>query len=348
MANRLVRDVPSKKIKVRPLIEWRALYDASRGRLPQDVYLRRNADFQKSIPTSSIVKSSAVIGYDTSSWVLAAQAAERNKHFFLDQSTAHPLAKDKIFKQIATQYPEWQDSLVQRSPELLLNEEAEYHFATKIVTASAYSKQTFIDHGIPAEKLIVNPYGVDLQIFRPHIGNRPERPIRFLFLGAISALKGVPLLQNVWESLSFKDAELWVVGPINARTKSLLKEAPGMRLMGKQPHNLIPEMIRQCDVLVFPSYSEGFGLVILEALASGLPVISTENTGAPDIIQSGIEGFITPIGDEDALGGAMKFFVNNQNQLKMMSEAARGRAEQFSWDSYGDRWQEILRQAGVC
>ena len=102
--------------------------------------------------------------------------------------------------------------------------------------------------------------------------------------------------------------------------------------------------MRQCDVLVFPSYCDGFALVLLEALASGMPIISTEATAAPDLIEEGVEGFLIQSGDLDALRQAMKFCADNPDKIKVMGEAARRCAERFSWDSYGDRWQQILKE----
>jgi glycosyltransferase involved in cell wall biosynthesis len=105
----------------------------------------------------------------------------------------------------------------------------------------------------------------------------------------------------------------------------------------------LPELLRQCDVLVFPSYCEGFALVLLEALASGMPIITTEATAGPDLIEDGVEGRIVPSGDVDALCAAMQSMALETDELESMSQAARRTAERFSWDAYGDRWQQILR-----
>jgi glycosyltransferase involved in cell wall biosynthesis len=106
--------------------------------------------------------------------------------------------------------------------------------------------------------------------------------------------------------------------------------------------------MRQCDALVFPSYCEGFAQVLLEAMASGMPIISTEATAAPDLIQHEVEGLLIPSGDLDALCQAIEFFANNPEKLRAMGEAARRCAERFSWEKYGDRWQQILKEFGEC
>jgi glycosyltransferase involved in cell wall biosynthesis len=103
-------------------------------------------------------------------------------------------------------------------------------------------------------------------------------------------------------------------------------------------------LLGQCDVLVLPSYFEGLALVQLEALAAGLPIIATEATGAPDLITDGVEGYIIPTGDGDALRDAMQKFISSPEKAARMSQAARHCAERYSWDAYGERWMGILRQ----
>jgi starch synthase len=96
--------------------------------------------------------------------------------------------------------------------------------------------------------------------------------------------------------------------------------------------------------LVLPSYFEGFGLVLLEALAAGMPIIASDATAAPDLITAGVEGYLVPVGDVDALREVMKRFVDSPKDLAWMAQAARLCAEQHSWDAYGDRWMSLLQQ----
>jgi glycosyltransferase involved in cell wall biosynthesis len=216
--------------------------------------------------------------------------------------------------------------------------------ATRIVVASSYTKQTLVAHGVPVERIVVNPYGVDLDSFVPPKAPRSRQPLRFLFLGAISARKGVPLLVEAWRTLALSNAELWLVGSIEHHQRALIPDLPGLNVMGKFPFEQLPDLLRRCDVLVFPSYCEGFALVLLEALASGMPIITTEATAGPDLIGDKREGLLIPSGNIDALREAIKYFLDQPDRLEEMSLAARACAERFSWDSYGDRWQRILEE----
>jgi glycosyltransferase involved in cell wall biosynthesis len=86
-------------------------------------------------------------------------------------------------------------------------------------------------------------------------------------------------------------------------------------------------------VFIFPSFFEGFGLVLLEAMACGLPAIASESTAGPDILTKNC-GRVLPTGDLDALVDALRWFAGNRSRLPAMSRAARARAEQCSWDKY--------------
>jgi glycosyltransferase involved in cell wall biosynthesis len=343
-ANRIIDSVPKRKLRTMPLLELRALRKLHNGLPSQEVLHRRNSIFQERIPESSIRNASAVIGFDTSSWILAARAKKNNKPFFLDQSISHPMAKENTLREVARHFPEWEGTIDSRSPELLRCESEEYVLATKIVVASSYTRHTLISHGVEADKILINPYGVDLKRFAPSADRGIGRPIRFLFTGTICARKGIPLLLEAWRRLSLNDAELWLVGPISPEERRLIPALPRLKLFEKIPYEEMPALLRQCDVLVFPSYCEGFGLVLLEALASGLSIITTCATAGPDLIEDGREGSLIPAGDADALCDAIAAYAGSPQQVKEASSAARLCAEQFSWDSYGDRWGQILHQ----
>lgn len=344
-ANRIVEDVPPHLLRTIPWIELEALRQ-THSELPADmIFHKRNLKFQRQISAKSIQHCSTVIGFDTSSWLLAKQAKDVNKVFFLDQSTPHPLFKESVLQQVFYRYPKWKEDLEGRSSEVYLCEQQEYELASKIVVASTYTKNSLITHGVPKDKIIINPYGVDLKKFEPAQRTLQEKPLRFLFLGAVNARKGIPLLLQAWQMLQVKEAELWLVGPIKPETRTLIPDLLGLKIKGRYPHEDLPGLMKQCDVLVFPSYFDGFALVLLEALATGLPIITTEATAGPDLISDGIEGFIIPTGNVDDLCAKMQFFIDNPENLDSMSTAARLCAERYTWDAYGDRWHNILRNS---
>ena len=96
------------------------------------------------------------------------------------------------------------------------------------------------------------------------------------------------------------------------------------------------------DVFVFPSLFEGFGLVILEAMAQGLPVITTSHTVGPDIIEDGVDGFIVPIRSSEAIAEKLELLAADRPRLEAMREAAIATARRFTWENYRRRLAEVL------
>jgi glycosyltransferase involved in cell wall biosynthesis len=229
-------------------------------------------------------------------------------------------------------------------PEVLSSENEEHRLATNIIVFSSFTKRTLVLNGVDAEKIIINPLGVNLQLFHPPSTPRKYKVIRFLFLGSISLQKGAPLLLEAWKKLALDRAELWIVGSPPKHVQLSIHSLCNVKITGRVPNTQLPKLLRRCDVLVLPSYAEGFGLVLLEALASGLPIITTDVTAAPDLIQDGIEGQVITYGNLDALCKAIISFIDVPDRLAKMSAAARVCAEKYSWDNYGDRWKHILEK----
>jgi alpha-maltose-1-phosphate synthase len=344
LSNRLLEGVPSEKISIRPFGEWWALHRLRAGHDDQTVMFKRNASFQTSIPEQELADSKVVIGFDTSSWLLAERAAALGRRFILDRSIGHPLSFERLLPALRQRFPEWAETFPPRLPDLLRAEEAEHRLADRIVVPSSFACATLIENGVPAHKITVIPFGVDLRTFRPAPRPDPSRPVRFIFLGALSVRKGVPVLFEAWRSLASLGAELWLAGSVSEKHAHLIPPLKGLSQIGKVPHKELPALLSQCDVLVFPSYFEGLAQVQLEALAAGLPIIATDASGATDLIADGREGYIIPVGDAEALREAMLNFIKGAADLAVMSPAARLCAERYSWEAYGDRWIDLLDQ----
>ncbi len=345
LAHRALPGVPGQKIRCQPFGEISALLRKGIGLDEERVFHRRNERFQRAIPDSALRAASAVIGFDTSAWILARRCQAIGKPLILDQSIAHPLARERLYEDLAGRYPEWSESCRSRRPEVLAAENEEHRLAQSVVVASAFTKETLTQYGLDAAKIRVNPYGVDLAQF--HIGKQVsrDRPLRFVFVGALQARKGIPVLLEAWRREGWRNAELWLVGPVAPQVRRLIPDLPGLRVQGPVPHANLPRLFSECDVFVFPSLFEGFGLVILEAMACGLPVITTEATAGPDVMTDGKEGFLIPSGDVDALEAKMRWCLENRERLPEMGRAARATAERFTWEAYGDRWKAILNEA---
>lgn len=345
ISNRILDcSIKGSQFKNIPIPELMALYRIFRGEEIEKVMHERNRLFQNSVRQKLLENAECVIGFDTSSWIIAEKVKKINKPYFLDQSIAHPREKEVIFDDLRIQYPHWGQDISKKNETQVNLEEQEYSLATKIVVASSFTKKSLLKHGVAWEKIIVNPYGVSTEFFRTKNRGKAGQRIRFLYLGIPGARKGLPFLLDVWKDKELhKVAELWIAGPSNTFALRFVEKVEGIAYLGKMPYKKIPSLLEACDCLVFPSFFEGFGLVILEAMAAGLPVITTEATAGPDIIEHAKDGFIIHPGDKQALSQCMLSIATDPALCYFMGSLAREKAKLFSWNAYGDRWKQILK-----
>jgi glycosyltransferase involved in cell wall biosynthesis len=201
------------------------------------------------------------------------------------------------------------------------------------LVASSFTKQTLVDNGIPGERVRVIPYGADLHRFSP--GRRkPGGPLRLLFTGTICQRKGIVYLLEALDMLPCGSAELTVCGQIVDDLSIFQNRRMPARVRPFLTSGELLEAYRSSDVFVLPSLAEGFGHVLLEAMACGLPVITTTRTAAPDLICHGQQGFITEPGNPGELARCIEHFLRDPSSVTTMGEAARNRAAHFTWERF--------------
>jgi glycosyltransferase involved in cell wall biosynthesis len=216
------------------------------------------------------------------------------------------------------------------------------------VSPSAYASEQLIAWGIPREKLVEVPFGVDTERFRPRSGAaaRPgaDGPVRFAFAGAVSGRKGIPSLLRVWKRLSLDHAELHLYGTVKPEVQPWLDGVPRVYTHGFLD---LTEELPKNDVFAFPSTREGSSKAVYEALASGLAVITTSNAGS--VVRDGEEGILVPPEDEAALEEAIVYLYENAEARQRMGAMARARAEAFTWERYARRvWQIYEASKELC
>ena len=181
--------------------------------------------------------------------------------------------------------------------------------ADYICVASNFVRQSFLKHGYPAAKLWVCPYPVDLEAFKPAPAPRPaNRPFTILHNGGLSLRKGAPYLFEAFRLIrkEIPNAVLRVKRSLRDDVTHLLPRYRDIPVEWSDGLSFEDHVRRYqtSDLLLFPSVEDGFALVVAEALACGLPVVTTVNTGAADLIQPGVNGDVVPIRDAPALAQA--------------------------------------------
>lgn len=193
----------------------------------------------------------------------------------------------------------------------------------------------------PDKTLAPAPFGVDLNFWNFGEKSRRNGPLRFIYAGQLSIRKGTPMLLAAWEKAGLADAELELVGPWLLAEEKRASLPRGVVWRGPCSSESLRERYRAADIFVFPSFFEGFGLVLLEAMACGLPAISSEATAGPDVMTEAC-GQLVPTGNMDALVESLRWFQKNQGRLPTMSRAARAHAEHFTWENYRRHVQQAV------
>jgi glycosyltransferase involved in cell wall biosynthesis len=211
--------------------------------------------------------------------------------------------------------------------------------ADLVLCPSSFVRDTMVQNGIPAEKCFVNPFGVDTSVFKKR--KQPPAKPRFICVATVCLRKGHQYLFRAFEIVQqrFPEAELICVGPDRAdfrrerpKWEGKFKHYPGLA------HPELATLLQTCTAFVLASVEEGFARVISEAMAAGLPIVATYESGATTLVQDGVEGFVVRGCDPQHLAQMMIRAVSD-NELNMrMGDAAHAKgAVKNTWQDYGDR-----------
>ncbi|MBD3272847.1 glycosyltransferase [Candidatus Dependentiae bacterium] len=229
---------------------------------------------------------------------------------------------------------------------------AEYNVADYIMTCSNFTYKSFLKHGISANKMLKVPYGVNLDIFGKK-SKKSDGKFRVICVGLMCLRKGIPYLLKAWKKLNLPEnkSELLLVGNVQKDLKYFLKnfDLPGnVVFYGSTNRKSLADLYIKSDIFVLPSIEEGLSMTIAEAMASGLPIICTTNTGGEELIEEGKQGFILPIRDSEFLAEKILWFYENKSFIQEMGMSAKKKIKNFSWDVYGqkifDTYKKIIEK----
>jgi glycosyltransferase involved in cell wall biosynthesis len=191
----------------------------------------------------------------------------------------------------------------------------------------------------------VVPNGVDVDRFRCEREGISGRTV--LYVGRFRPVKNVPLAIEAFRMLkeSMPDVELHVAGdgPEAESVARAAERTEGVRLVGDVPNEDVPALMAEADVLLLSSDTEGFPMTLLEAMASGLPIVATAVSGVPEIIEDGIHGVLAPRGDAVALAQGMERLLTDEGEWLRVSRRNAREAAHYSWDAVCERMETIYR-----
>jgi glycosyltransferase involved in cell wall biosynthesis len=295
----------------------------------------------------------AIYGFNSASQRLFTEAAPTGARLVLEQTIAPREIERALMRAEHERWPGWEPP--RRASEALdrfcERERAEWALADRIVCPSPFVADAVRSLSPHGSRCRVVPYGVDApETSCPGSAAPPRgsRPLRVLFVGAVGLRKGVPYLLEAARRFSASQVVFRLVGPLACRRRALLAAAPpNVELTGPVPRTEVARHYAWADLFCLPSICEGSATVVYEALAAGLPVITTPNAGS--IVRDGLEGRIVPVCDAEAIVGALETWRSDPAALRAIARAARERAAFGSLDAYGQRLlselAEVLTEA---
>ncbi|QDY70479.1 glycosyltransferase family 4 protein [Qingshengfaniella alkalisoli] len=254
----------------------------------------------------------------------------------VDQINAPHELLERLVEKERQRFPGWssrQPTSVTVAQSFADRERAEWELADVIVCPSEFVRDGIDAVGGPVEKCVVVPSGVNGEI-TSNTGSRAPGPLRVLTAGAVGLRKGSPYVMEAAERMKEK-AEFRMVGPVNLPEAPLKRLRATIEVLGVVPRNAMAAQYKWADVFLLPSTCEGSAMVVYEALAAGLPVVVTPNTGS--VVTDGKDGFTVPQGDSGAIVECLERLLTDPELRHRMSEVARQTAENHTVARYGER-----------
>lgn len=271
----------------------------------------------------------------------------RGGRYICDRGSSHIRIQDNL---LAEEHANWGFPNCRIDPRVVAREEREYAMADIVTVPSTFAYRSFVKAGVPASKLRRIPYGVNLTRFQK-VADPDPAAFDVLFVGGVSLRKGVPYLLQAFAQLIHRRKRLTFVGHCDPlmmewlRKRGLVTDNDAVTFTGSMPQPELKKIMSRSHVMVLPSVEEGLALVQAQALACGCPVIGTDNTGAEDLFTDGVEGFVVPIRDVNALVARMQALADDPTLQRRMRAAALARVRSLGgWSTYGDCVVELMEE----
>lgn len=315
--------------------EWRRLILRAMGRGDEGLSYEANDWLMRTMRRASRRAAvTAVHSYEDCALWQFEEAKRLGKACIYDMPIAYYPAWDATEKHLLRTYAEWlPEGGLPATPHVRpAQKKREMELADLVLAPGTFVERTIREHH-PNKQVALAAYGVDLEFWHPREQRIRDRPLRFLYAGQLALRKGTPLLLEAWEAANLRDAELALVGAWKLSERKRANLPRGVAVHGPCSPEELRERYLEADLFLFPSFFEGFGLVLLEAMACGLPAIASQSTAGPDVLTPAC-GEIVPTGELEPLVESLRRCVARREELPAMRRAARQRAEACTWEGY--------------
>lgn len=344
--DRIPHGVPPSKTKTYPFFgirfALRSYLRDARSEKTRD-YLWGGTRFANLVSENLSERLNAVFTFKLTALEILEECSERGVFTILEQPNVHRPVMHRLLREEYDRFEGWAEAPADNE---FLDSEAgrereEWEKADLIVCPSKFVQSGVQEGGGPVDRTVIIPYGVDISPRSVPKTLEVGTQINVLTVGTMGLRKGAPYLMR---AAKLSDACFRAVGSVNLRPhgEELLREH--VDLAGHVPRSQIHEQYEWADVFVLPSICEGSATVVYEALAHGLPVICTPNTGA--IIRDGREGFIVPVRDAASIAERLDRLASDPDLYRALSQNALTRyKEEGSLEAYGQNLISSIRRA---
>ncbi|MGA7579035.1 MAG: glycosyltransferase family 4 protein [Desulfobaccales bacterium] len=308
----------------------------------QTIYINISKSFCEKIVKKGLNGADIVYTFESNGLELLTECQKEGLTGLVEQSVAAKKIASKLLAEEYEAWPDWELSYSEKYDwaNRMAREEEEWGLADKIICPSEFVANGLKSLKVSPEKIVIVPYGIDTRKWSK-IDRKPHKgPLRIIFVGELGVRKGLPYLLEAISRLPKGGVVTRLIGKSNIRLDKLRRFQKLVEITGLLPRSMIPEQYHWGDVFIFPSICEGSATVTYEAMAAGLPIITTPNAGS--VVRDGIDGFIVPIRDAGAIAEKLEILLRDRELLVWMSQNARARAEEFSWNHYGTRLENML------
>lgn len=271
-------------------------------------------------------KAKIVVGYENSCREIFNKSRRSGKVCVLDAASVHYQTQRNVY------LPPYPEAFLEK---VNARKEAEIQFADHILTLSSYAKETYVQAGVPENKISVLPLGTDIG----QIAVKKKKTgcsFKYLFVGNVKLSKGIDLLVEAFEQLNVPEKHLIIIGAMGDAEPFLRRCGPNITVKGHLPHDALREEYANADVFVLPSRLDGFGMVVTEAMSAATPVIVSSHVGAKDLVKDGENGWIFESGSISALAAVMQEAYDKSDRLAAIGEKGLGVVSLYTWATYRD------------
>jgi len=242
------------------------------------------------------------------------------------------------------------------TPWMLAREEREYALSDRIAVLSSFARDSFVAQGVPAARLALLPLGVDTARFRPDAASVDERchrilsgaPLRVLYTGALLFRKGMLDFASIVRALSDEAFCFRLVGTAAPEVSSLLRElGRGATLVAKLPQHELPREYAQADLYLFPTIEDGFAVVLAQAQASALPILTTTNCSGADLVREGETGWVLPIRSPAIFVERLRWCATHRAELAAMVRRAYAEFQPRDWSTVAADFERVYAEIRV-